>query len=159
MRKFLLIAVILSLLIPASLFAKGPTDAEVTETTIAVLSLFGMVFMSSMFGTSPEGVEINMDMETGKSAVVFDSFEVEPFVLSMADMMSQVPEGEKPVFSFEMISGDIDVNEAGDLLLDVNLKGGNIKTLKIESSGEDLVSLEANGKDFSHLDSVFEDME
>ncbi len=159
MKNFLLTAVILLLLLPSSAFAEKPSDMEVQDTTIAVLTLFGFVFMSSMFGTVPTGVDVDMDMQTGVSKVEFMEFGVDDFVQSMTALMGETPQEEQPVFTFTIIDGIIDVNEKGDLKMDISLKGGNIKSLRLETAGESLVSLEANGSSYNHLEGMFQDME
>lgn len=155
MKKILLVIAIMSFLIPASLFAKSPSDQEVKDATVAVMTVFAMVFMSSMMGTAPENVTVDSDMSTGNSTMVFNDFNVASFVDSMSAMMDSMDGGEKPVFAFNHMSGTIAVNELGDLIADVSLKGGNVETLKIKTNDEDLLSLNANGKDFSYLDQVF----
>jgi len=159
MKKVLMITLILAMIIPATLFAKGPTDLEVQEATVAVLSVFGLVFMSSMFGQTPDGVIVDMDMETGRSVMEFSDFNVDAFVASMSEMMEQTPEEEQPVFSFNAMTGTIIVDEEGNLNLDMELSGGNVKTLEMKTSGDDMVMIEANGKDYSHLNEIFQAME
>lgn len=149
MKKFFLTVLMLSLIMPASLFAAAPSDEEVYEATVAVLSVFGLVFMSSMFGTAPEGVTMDMDMESGYSKMNFDGFNVTEFTVGMAEMMEATDEDID--FSFSEMSGLIEVDEAGNLNLDVDLKGSNVKNLKMKSEGEDIVTIQANGKSYNHL--------
>lgn len=149
MKKILLTVLMLSILIPASVFAAGPSDEEVYETTVAVLSVFGLVFMSSMFGTSPEGVEMDMNMETGYSQMTFDGFNVTEFTSGMSEMMESSDEDIN--FSFTKMSGLIEVDEAGNLNLDVDLTGSTVKNLKMKSEGDDIVTVQANGKSYNHI--------
>jgi len=139
----------LSILVPASVFAAGPSDDEVYEATVAVLSVFGLVFMSSMFGAAPEGVEMDMDMETGYSQMAFDGFNVTEFTTGMSEMMESSDEDIN--FSFTEMSGLIEVDEAGNLNMDVDLKGSSVKNLIMKSEGEDIVTIQANGKSYNHL--------
>ncbi|MDC7241980.1 MAG: hypothetical protein PQJ50_16615 [Spirochaetales bacterium] len=149
MKKVLLTVLMLSILVPASLFAASPKDEEVYEATVAVLSVFGMVFMSSMFGTAPEGVDMDMNMETGYAKMVFDDFDVDGFMGGMSEMMEASE--EEIVFGFTGMDGTIEVTPEGDLNLDVDLDGGNVNNLKMASQGEDIVSIQANGKSYNHL--------
>ncbi len=149
MKKVILTVLMLSILVPASLFAAAPKDEEVFEATVAVLSVFGMVFMSSMFGTSPDGVDMDMNMETGYAKMVFDDFNVDTFVAGMSEMMEGSE--EDIVFGFSAMDGSIEVTPDGDLMMDVDLDGGNVKNLKMASEGEEIVSIEANGKSYNHL--------
>lgn len=158
MKKLLLTATILSLLIPASLFGAAPSDDEVKEATVAVLSLFGMVFMSTMVGEVPEGVESNINAETGEASVTFDRFEAASFFASMSDMIGELPEEDKPVFNFESLSGTLEVDASQNLSMNVRLYGGNVRTLQLTTSGENLVSLDANGKSYMHLEQIFQEM-
>jgi len=150
MKKILLTALMLSILVPASLFAAAPKDEEVFEATTAVLSVFGLVFMSSMFGQAPDGVTMDMNMETGFAVMEFDNFSVQEFTDSMSDLM-EAPDEEKLVFAFSRMSGKIEVDESGNLDLNVKLTGGNVNSLVMKSEGEDIISIEANGKSYNHL--------
>ncbi|QEN08402.1 hypothetical protein EXM22_10555 [Oceanispirochaeta crateris] len=150
MKKTLLTVLMLSILLPATLFAATPTDEEVYQATVAVLSVFGLVFMSSMFGEAPANVTMDMNMETGSAMMDFENFPVEDFTESMAEMM-ETTEEDPIVFGFSEMTGKILVNEAGNLNMDVTLTGGNVKTLVMTSEGEDIVSIEANGKSYNHL--------
>ncbi|MDC7235145.1 MAG: hypothetical protein PQJ58_18065 [Spirochaetales bacterium] len=149
MKKILLTVLMLSILIPASVFAAPPSDEDVYETTVAVLSIFGLVFMSSMFGTSPEGVTMDMNMETGNSKMEFNAFSVTDFTAAMSDMLESSE--DEVVFNFSQMDGVIEVDEAGNLNLDVDLEGGNVDSLVMQSEGEDIVTIEANGKSYNHL--------
>lgn len=149
MKKILLTVLMLSILIPVSVFAAAPSDEEVFQATTAVLSIFGLVFMSSMFGTAPEGVEMDMNMETGYSQMIFDGFNVQDFTTGMAGMMESAD--EELIYSFSKMSGTVEVDEAGNLNMDVDLTGSNIKNLIMKSEGEDIVTIKANGKAYNHL--------
>ncbi len=155
MKKIFLLFLILTLRIPAFLFSQSLSDLEVQETTIAALTLFGFVLMTSMISAAPENVEMEMDMMTGITHMEFTRFGVTEFVLSMSETMGSPSGGEQPTFSFETLTGTIDVNEQGDLIMDLSLSGGNIKTLKLQTRGEDLVLLEANGSNYNHLEGMF----
>ena len=157
MKKILLTVLMLSILIPASVFAASPSDDEVYEATVAVLSVFGLVFMSSMFGTAPDGVVMDMNMETGYSQMTFDAFNVTDFTTGMAEMMESSDEDID--FNFTKMSGTIEVDEAGNLNLDVDLTGSNVKNLKMESQGDDIVTIQANGKSYNHLSKMLMDMD
>jgi len=150
MKKILLTVLMLSILIPTALFAATPKDEEVFEATTAVLSVFGLVFMSSMFGEAPEGVTMDMNMETGFAVMVFDNFSVQEFTDSMSELM-EASDDEKLVFAFTKMSGKIEVDESGNLDLDVKLTGGSVNSLIMKSEGEDIISIEANGKSYNHL--------
>ena len=140
----------LSILLPTALFAAAPSDEEVYQATVAVLSVFGLVFMSSMFGEAPANVTMDMNMETGSAMMEFDQFPVKDFSESMSEMMDSA-ETDEIVFGFSEMTGKILVDEAGNLNMDVNLTGGNVKTLVMKSEGEDIVTIEANGKSYNHL--------
>lgn len=157
MKKILLTVLMLSILIPASVFAASPSDDEVYEATVAVLSVFGLVFMSSMFGTAPDGVVMDMNMETGYSQMTFDAFNVTDFTTGMAEMMESSDEDID--FSFTKMSGIIEVDEAGNLNMDVDLTGSNVKSLKMKSEGDDIVTIQANGKSYNHLSKMLMDMD
>lgn len=150
MKKILLTVLMLSILLPTALFAASPSDEEVYQATVAVLSVFGLVFMSSMFGEPPANVTMDMDMETGYSIMEFDQFPVQDFTDSMSEMMEASDE-DQLVFGFTEMSGKIEVDEAGNLNLDVDLVGGAVKSLIMKSEGEDIVTIEANGKPYNHL--------
>jgi hypothetical protein len=162
MKKLLLTAAILSLLIPASLFSEAPlTDEDVQDATISVLSLFGIIFMSSLSGTYPEGVTVDSDMEKGTTSIAFENFDVDAYVASMADMINQAPEEDRPSFDFSRLSGTIELNQGNNnsMVVDVNMQGGNVKTLMLHTTGEDLIALEANGENYNHLEEVFKQMQ
>ena len=159
MKKLLLIITILSLLVPLSLTAQTPTDQEVEEATIGVMTLFGLVFMSSMFGAEHEGATMEMDPQTGASNMVFKDFGVSGFMTSMASAPGGPQTEELPQFPFKTMTGTIKVNQGGDFFMDIQLKGGNVKRLEMETTGEDLITLKANGENFSHLQEIFEKME
>jgi len=150
MKKILLTALMLSILLPAALFAASPSDEEVFETTTAVLSVFGLVFMSSMFGEAPEGVTMDMNMETGYAVMEFDNFSVQEFTTSMSELMDATDQ-EQLTFGFTKMSGKIEVDESGNLDMNVKLTGGNVNSLIMKSQGEDITSIEANGKSYNHL--------
>jgi hypothetical protein len=156
MKKFFLTALILSFLIPSYLFAKAPTDKEVEDATVAVLFLFGMLYMSYMDDTLPEGVTVDLNMEKGTSSIVFSQFEVDTYIASMSELLESVLEEERPTYAFSSISGLIAVSEENNLTIDVQLSGGSIETLQLETTGEDLASLKANGKSYNHLNNIFE---
>ncbi len=158
MKKIALVFLMTALLVPASLFA-APTDEEVYDTTAGVLAVFGMVFMSSMFGQSPENVTLDSNMETGASTMIFDGFQVQEFMDSMSEMMQQMENDEDFNIDFNEMSGKIAVNQAGDLDMDVNLKGGSVRNLIMKSEGEDLVTIKADGKNYAHLRDRLMDME
>jgi hypothetical protein len=65
--------------------------------------------------------------------------------------MMETEVDEEIIFGFKEMSGKIEVDNAGNLDLDVSLLGGNVKTLVLKSEGEDIVSIEANGESFNHL--------
>ena len=157
MKKILLTVLMLSILIPASVFAASPSDEEVFQATTAVLSIFGLVFMSSMFGSAPEGVEMDSNMETGFTQMTFNGFNVQDFTAGMSGMMESAD--EELVYSFSKMSGSIEVDQAGNLNMDVDLSGGNIKNLIMESEGEDLVTIKANGKSYNHLAAMLMEMD
>ncbi|MDA3956042.1 hypothetical protein [Oceanispirochaeta sp.] len=150
MKKIILTVLMLSILLPSALFAASPSDEEVYEATVAVLSVFGLVFMSSMFGETPANVTMDMNMETGYAKIEFEKFPVQDFSNSMSEMM-ETEVDEEIIFGFKEMSGKIEVDNAGNLDLDVSLLGGNVKTLVLKSEGEDIVSIEANGESFNHL--------
>ena len=150
MKKIVLVCLMTALLVPASLFA-APSDEEVYDTTAGVLAVFGMVFMSSMFGQAPENVTLDSNMETGATTMVFDNFQVQGFMDSMSEMMQSMEEDEELNIDFDEMSGEIAVNQAGDLDLDVDLEGGSVKNLVMKSEGEDLVTIQADGKNYTHL--------
>ncbi len=156
MKKILFLIVIAAVLLPAAAFAQNPSDAEVQETASAVMASFGIVFLSSMFGEPPEGVQVDMDMTTGKSSMIFDNFNAAEYINSFGDTDPDA-EYEMPDFYFETMSGNITVDENGNMNLDVKLKGGNISTLKMQTDDEDLVLLTANGKDFGYLKDFMEE--
>ena len=150
MKKIALVFLMTALLVPVSLFA-APTDEEVYKTSSGVMSVFALVFMSSMFGQAPENVTVDSNLETGASTMTFDKFQVQTFVDSMSQMMQASGSGEDFDVEFDEMSGKIIVNEAGDLDLDVDLKGGSVKNLIMKSEGEDLVTIKADGKNYAHL--------
>jgi len=150
MKKILLTALMLSILIPTALFAASPSDEEVFEATTAVLSVFGLVFMSSMFGEAPEGVTMDMNQETGFAVMNFDNFTVKEFTDSMSELMDP-SDKDQLTFAFTKMSGKIQVDESGNLDMNVKLTGGNINSLIMKSEGEDITSIEANGKSFNHI--------
>lgn len=159
MKKIAMVFLMTALLVPASLFA-APTDEEVYDTTAGVLAVFGMVFMSSMFGQAPENVTLDSDMDTGASTMVFDGFQVQDFMDSMSEMMQQMDsENEDFDIDFKEMSGQIAVNQAGDLDMDVDLKGGSVRNLIMKSEGEDLVVIKADGKNYGHLRDRLMEME
>lgn len=146
---------ILALVLPSAVFAKAPTDIEVEETTIAVLAAFGLIFMTAMFGDTPEGVKIQADDSGADMSVIFDNFNIEEYFNSLEDdeTMNSMSE-EMPSLTFSKMSGSITINDTGDMNLNVKLKGGSISTLSIKTSGEDLAELKANGKDYTYLDDI-----
>ena len=159
MKKSFLLFLIFTLMMPAFLSSQPLSDSEVQETTIAALTLFGFVLMTSMISEAPENVEMEMDTMTGMTHMEFRQFGIEDFLTAMSETIGTPTEGEKPIFSFEALSGTIDVNEQGDIIMDLTLSGGNIKTLKLQTRGEALVLLEANGSNFNHLEGMFANME
>ena len=153
-KAFILIMVILFIL-PVSVFAKAPTEFEVQQTTYAVMTTFGLLFLASMFGQSPEGVTADMNINDGTSTMTFDSFDAEAYINSMPEMnqaMQENSDTEMPEFGFSSMSGDISVDENGNMKLDLNFKGGNVNTLKMETLEEELLYFTANGIDYSYLD-------
>jgi len=157
MKKIILTIVILILLLPSAAFAKGPSELEVQETTAVVLSTFGLIFMTSMFGETPEGAELRMEDISAGATIVFDSFDIKSYYIMLADSEGAAAMDELPPVSFSRMSGTISVNEDGDMNMDVVLKGGNIKTLTLRTSGEDLAELTVNGQDYSYLDEIFDE--
>ena len=158
MKKIALIFLMAVLLLPATLFA-APTDIEVFNATSGVMSVFAMVFMSSMFGQAPENVTVDSNLETGASTMTFDGFQVQGFVDSMSQMMQSTGSEDDFDIEFDEMSGKIIVNEAGDLDLNVDLKGGNVNNLIMKSEGEDISYIKANGKDYTHLKEQIMSME
>ena len=155
MKKTVFIMLVISLLAPASIFALTPAETEVAETTAAVLSSFGIVFLSSMFGEIPEGVDVDMDMTTGNSVMKFENFNPVEYMTVIAEQNQttlEAMDSEMPEFYFDEMSGSIAIDENGNMNLDMSLKGGNIRTIKLQTSDEDLVYFTANGKDYSYLD-------
>ncbi|MBI9106781.1 MAG: hypothetical protein JEZ04_08545 [Spirochaetales bacterium] len=158
MKKLILAIVILVLIMPSAVFAKGPTELEVEETTGVVLATFGLIFMTSMFGETPEGIELKMDDISSGMSIVFDNFDIDAYFSMLSENEgSGVMTDELPPITFSKITGTVSVTEDGDMNLEVKLKGGNIKTLTLRTSGEDLVELTANGKDYSYMDDILGD--
>lgn len=156
MKKITLLILITLLLLPGILFADTPTDIEVQETTGAVLATFGIVFLSTMFGEAPEGVDVDTDIENGYSSIVFDTFDAETYFNAFSEMTADSEmEQDLPEFYFKNMSGTISVNQEGNMQCDVSLKGGNIKSLTLKTSGEKLEYLTANGKNYTHLEDLF----
>jgi hypothetical protein len=148
MKKIFLTVLMLSILIPVSVFAATPSDEEVFQTTSEVLGLFAQVMMTTtMLKTELEGVTLE-GMDTGQFKLLFDNFNVQILGSPMGIMGTTA---ESMTYSFTKISGVIEMTDLEDLSIDVDLTGSNIKNLIMKSENEDLVTIKANGKSYNHL--------
>ena len=154
MKKYLIIFIVLAFLLPSSIWAAGPTEEQVMNATTSVLATYGLVFLSSMFGAVPEGVEADIVMDGGTSTIKFDSFNPKAFYLSMAETGQAGSVEEMPAFNFKTMTGLFELTAEGDMTCNMNLKGGEISRLVIRTGGEDLLELTADGKDFSYLENI-----
>ena len=152
-KKIFLILLISIFILPTAVFAAPPTDDDVLQTTSAVLAAFGIIILASMFGENPEGVSADMDMNTGKSNIVFKDFNLDSYFKKLAEISGEdAGVSDMPSVKFNTMSGTIGVNDSGDVKCEMSFSGGNIKSLKFSTAGENLEYLTANGKDFSYLD-------
>jgi len=151
--KKLIVILFAVLLVAAPIFA-APTEQEVGDTLGGVMMVYALVVMSSMFGVMPEGADVQMDMQKGTSSLVLDDFDVKPLMASEAGMgltASMNGDEDVPPVQFTHISGEISADEGGNLLLDVALKGGPVKTLLMKMEEEEVVTFKADGKDYLYL--------
>ena len=152
MKKIFFLLIIIALIVPVSAFAAAPSELDVEQAASAVLAGFGAVFLASMFGQTPEGVKADVDMTTGNSKIIFNNFDTAAFFDAFTSMQGVSDDNDLPEIFFKTMSGTIAVDENGDMICDMKLDGGPVKTLQIKTSGEDLEYLKADGKDFTYLE-------
>jgi hypothetical protein len=151
--KKLIVILFAALLAAAPVFA-APTEQEVGDTLGGVMMVYALVVMSSMFGVMPEGADVKMEMQEGTSSLVLKNLDVQPLMASEAGMgltASMNGDEEVPPVQFTHISGEISADEGGNLLLDVTLKGGPVKTLLMKMEEEEVVTFKADGRDYIYL--------
>ena len=147
MKKIVLLILLGVILLPAAVFSASPTDLEVQETTSAVLSVFGIVFLNSMFGNVPDGIESSIGIQTGDSVITFNDFNPAVYFNEMAaEDGSSVDSEEIPEFYYKTMTGTISVDEDGYMTCDMKLSGGNINTLEFRSADENFEYFKVNGK-------------
>ena len=157
MKKIVFLILVISLIIPISIFAGPPTEIEVQETAAVVLGSFGIIFMSAMFGESPEGVKLDMDANSGGVKMFYEDFDVKTYFSDFSEM--EITDGEEmPEISFKTMSGTFIVDGDGNMESDMSFKGGNINTMKFKIYEDDMVYFTANGKDYRYIDGLI-DME
>lgn len=154
MKKFLFILIISALLLPGLIFAQTiPIETEVQLTMGATLSTFGVVFISSMFGQAPEGVSSETD-DAGNSILNFENFNPSDFFKAMAEMTGESSSPNDGELPFKTMTGTVSADSDGNMSIDMQYMGGNVKTLKLQTSGEDVLILTANGKDYSYIENI-----
>lgn len=150
MKKTALLSLVIALLAPA-LFA-APTDDEVAASFSAVFGVYGAVFLTSMMGQTVPGAEMDMNMETGASSLVFDNVDTVALFMSIGESLDGT--GDMPEIPFTHISGSFNTDTEGNLVMDVTLKGGPVRRIEMITEGDDLVSMKADGKNYDHLAST-----
>ncbi len=147
----------------------APSDEEVANTIEDVLQVYGLTMVAAMFGAGSDAVSVKNDMATGKIIATYKNYSAKGAVNSM-NQFSQDKENKLDI-SFDYMSGTItvvgDMSDMGgderpnDLLIDVSLKGGNIKTLwlkaKENSKNADnpYIELKINGRPHKNPQSVW----
>ncbi|HAK47524.1 MAG TPA: hypothetical protein DCO79_16585 [Spirochaeta sp.] len=154
MKKIVFLLIVIALILPASIFADNDVEYEVQATLAMTLSTFGVVFISSMFGAAPDGVTAVTDDESGKSTLKMNAFNPAGFFEQMAESTGATDAPAKDDFPFESMTGSISADNDGNMFIDMTYKGGNVKTMKLETAGEDVIIFTANGKDYSYIDDI-----
>ncbi|MCK5737120.1 MAG: hypothetical protein KAH21_11605 [Spirochaetaceae bacterium] len=147
MKKIALLLIVTALLSPA-IFA-APTDEEVEIAFSGVFAAYGAIFMTSMMGQTIPGASMEMDMETGVSAISFDNLDVETLFSTIGETLDG--SGDMPEIAFTHLSGSFVASSEGDMDMDVTLNGGPVNHLEMRIKGEELVLMKANGKNCEYL--------
>lgn len=124
--------------------AAEPSFEEVGQTIEEVMAVYSVVMMGLLFGTEYENPQFTGDF-MGESTMTFKKLDVKEFWDSTPLMFQESMETEVDDLIVERISGFINVMDTGELILDVTLKGGSVKTLKMDVMDEDATII-ANGK-------------
>ena len=156
MKKIVFTILIFIIVLPLAAFAEVPLEPEVQETTGAVLATFGLLFLSSMFGETPPGVEFQADDINDGAVLLFKDFDIKSYYQTIAEMEDLDDDADLPELYFSKMSGSISVRGEGDIDMDVNLIGGNIRNLKLRTSEETLEYLTADGRDYSQIEGILE---
>ncbi|OJF76358.1 MAG: hypothetical protein BKP49_07765 [Treponema sp. CETP13] len=154
MKKMILAIAVAIMLLPASLFAE-PSEEEVENTISSVMAIYGMSMMASMLGVDiPEGaLVIEYNEDRSGSTLNYKDFPAKEFLEnmnSMSSMMEETSDEEQLVCPFTIMNGTVATNgsmfEDGniDLNIDVNLQGGNVKTLEMHTNDDDVI-VKVNG--------------
>lgn len=154
MKKILMITLILFLFIPTTLLAEKPDKMDVKDASLAIMFIWSQIFTSSLVGERFEGVEVENDLATGKTSMVFDHFYVVTYIEHVEEALERFAPVE-PVFNFTHISGTIIFDDFRELKVDVKLEAGNIETLVIETENGDPAIIIANGKSYDPKSKVF----
>ncbi len=147
MRKIALLMVVSALLAPA-VFA-APTDEEVEAAFTGVFTAYGALFLTSMMGQTITGVTMDMNMESGESALHMENVDVEALFTAIGETMDGTD--DMPEITFTHLSGAIISNSEGEMNMDVTLKGSSVNRLEMQIINEELVQLKANGKNYDYL--------
>ena len=154
MKKLAMLTFVLVLLAP-SIFA-APTDEEVMASFSGVFGVYGAIFLTSLMGQTVPGAEMDMNMESGASTLIFENVDTAALFTSIGETLDG--SGDMPEIPFTHISGTFATDSEGNLNMDVTLKGGSISRLEMETEGENLVSLKADGRDYNHLTTMMMNM-
>jgi len=152
MKRIALLLVISALLVPA-VFA-APTDEEVEAAFSGVFTAYGALFLSSMMGQTITGVTMDMNMESGESALHMENVDVEALFTSIGETMDGT--GDMPEITFTHLSGSIISSSEGEMNMDVTLKGSSVNRLEMQIKNEELVVMRANGKNYDYLKDVMD---
>jgi hypothetical protein len=154
MKKALLFASLFILAVSG--LSAAPSDQEVADTFAGVFTVYSMVFLGGMTGMEIDGVSVDLDMETGASKTVFNDVAVGELTDMFGGMLLTMSE-DMPDIPFDRLSGIFAMDMEENLAMDFTFVGGPVRTLEVETRGEDDMTLRANGKLYNHLD--VEDME
>ncbi len=149
MKKKIAAAVLLAAFIPALAFGNISRDDEVYQTTNDALALFSYIFATSIFADAPEGIVMDVNMQTGRIEMKFQNFDVEEVKDEMMIMMVEID--EVLAFDFRRVNGRVRVDDAGDMALSLDLEGGPVSVLEVRTRGEDILALDADGESFIHV--------
>jgi len=147
MKKIAFLLIVMTLLVPSAFAA--PSDEEVEAAFSGVFAAYGALFLTSMMGQTIPGVMMDMNMESGESALNMENVDVESLFIAIGETMDG--SGDMPEIRFTHLSGFIASSSEGDMNMDVTLKGGPVNHLEMQVKNEELVLMKANGRNYDYL--------
>ncbi len=167
MKKFIFAFCMVLFVFALPVFA-APSEQEVADTLGEVMGVYAITMMQVMFGGGDETLSLKQDTENGAMITTYKNYYAKEAIKGLNTMADE--KDDKIPTPFDYMTGTITVKgdfmggdeQPVDMLIDVSLKGGNIRTIwvKVKEDPKDpdnpYIQLKVNGKVYNNSKGVWE---